>query len=117
MKWNHFSLEYSLVAIVSLNFQIFLSHIFSSWAHSKRFYASTNSSPLNKRSLDITRNITHEQYLLEHTCFIYIYIKHSFRMQQIHVDTLAEWHQFSLDNAAFQSIPYKIILHTDSPSS
>lgn len=32
-------------------------------------------------------------------------------MQQIHVDTLAEWHQFSLDNAAFQSIPYKIILH------
>lgn len=74
MKWNHFSLEYSLVAIVSLNFQIFLSHIFSSWAHSKRFYASTNSSPLNKRSLDITRNITHEQYLLEHTCFIYIYI-------------------------------------------
>lgn len=42
----------------------------------------------------------------------YIYIqKHSFRMQQIHVDTLAEWHQFSLDNAAFQSIPYKIILH------
>lgn len=111
MKWNHFSLEYSLVAIVSLNFQIFLSHIFSSWAHSKRFYASTNSSPLNKRSLDITRNITYEQYLLEHTCFIYIYIKHSFRMQQIHVDTLAEWHQFSLDNAAFQSIPYKIILH------
>lgn len=46
--------------------------------------------------------------------YVYIYThiqKHSFRMQQIHVDTLAEWHQFSLDNAAFQSIPYKIILH------
>lgn len=42
--------------------------------NSKRFYASTNSSPLNKRSLDITRNITREQYLLEHTRYISISI-------------------------------------------
>lgn len=71
--WNHPSLEIRSLSLRTFRF-FSREFFFVRRVNSKRFYASTNSSPLNKRSLDITRNITHEQYLLEHTRYISISI-------------------------------------------